>query len=102
MVIRTAIFFGNRPTTVTGLHIKDISWDRWRLARRCPPRGYWHIIANRFSGEWPRFVKATISGCIRLLVHPGTMLGHAVQERLMQKIWPHPWPLFTMSCKRSR
>ncbi len=51
MVIRTAIFFGNRPTTVTGLHIKDISWDRWRLARRCPPRGYWHIIANRFSGE---------------------------------------------------
>jgi hypothetical protein len=61
MVMRAAIFFGNRPTTVTCLHIKDISWDRGRLARRCPPRAIGTSLPMD-SLENSLDLKATISG----------------------------------------
>ena len=35
-------------------------------------------------------LNATISGCTRRSVHPGTIINHAVQDRVMQKDMAEP------------
>ncbi len=59
-----AIFFSKSLTTATRLHIREVSWDRGRLARRCHPGNRWYSIAR---------------GCSR---YGSRLEGH--------NFWPHP------------
>ena len=50
-----AIFFSKKLMAVTYLHIREISQDRGRLARRYPPRSRWYSITSGCSGDRYRF-----------------------------------------------